>query len=267
MIYLDNQLIDDTKRFPDGTLALKIKTEGGHSSIIWNYEDDKEMSLLYYISKHLQTHGITVSLTLPYIPNARMDRIKSAEDIFTLKYFIEFINDLKFIRVYVLDPHSPVSYALLNNFQILDVDYYINMAIKEIPSNNLIVCYPDEGSMKRYKNSNTLPYCFGIKIRDWKTGNINSLQLINEEFIRNKNVVIIDDICSKGGTPYQTALALKKAGANDIYLYITHCEHNIFNGELIKSSIIKHIYTTDSIYHANCDKITVFNIEGKEEKC
>lgn len=44
-----------------------------------------------------------------------MDRVKNPDEVFTLKYFCEFINDLKFDVVYVNDPHSDVSMALLNN--------------------------------------------------------------------------------------------------------------------------------------------------------
>jgi ribose-phosphate pyrophosphokinase len=41
---------------------------------------------------------------------------------------------------------------------------------------------------------------------------------------------------------------LKEAGANNIYLYITHCETTIFDGEMINSGLITGIYTTDSIF-------------------
>ena len=57
---------------------------------------------------------------MPYIPNARMDRVKNSDEVFTLKYFAEFINDLKFDTVEVLDPHSNVSTALIDNISIIE---------------------------------------------------------------------------------------------------------------------------------------------------
>ena len=75
--------------------------------------------------------------------------------------------------------------------------------------------------------------------------------------IKGKNILIIDDICSKGGTFYYAAKELKEAGAANIYLYVTHCENTIHEGELLNSDLIKHIYTTDSILTKEHEKITV----------
>jgi ribose-phosphate pyrophosphokinase len=75
--------------------------------------------------------------------------------------------------------------------------------------------------------------------------------------IAGKDVIIIDDICSRGGTFYHSAKALKEAGAANIYLYVTHCENTIHEGELLNSDLIKHIYTTDSILTKKHEKITI----------
>lgn len=44
---------------------------------------------------------------------------------------------------------------------------------------------------------------------------------MNEEIVKERNVLIVDDICSRGGTFYHAANALKEAGAKNIYLYVT----------------------------------------------
>ena len=67
--------------------------------------------------------------------------------------------------------------------------------------------------------------------------------------IVDKNVLIVDDICSKGGTFYHSAKALKAAGAKSVSLYITHCEHSIVFGDLATSDgLVDHVYTTKSIF-------------------
>lgn len=95
MLLLDDKPISLNK-FPDGTLALRVSEvkKATARNIVWHYESDEEMSALYYITKHLKNAGYTVVLFMPYIPNARMDRVKNGDEIFTLKYFAEFINDL-----------------------------------------------------------------------------------------------------------------------------------------------------------------------------
>ena len=79
--------------------------------------------------------------------------------------------------------------------------------------------------------------------------------LVTEEEIKGKNVLIWDDICSKGGTFYHAAKKLKEMGAANIYLMVSHCENSIHNGEfgeekvnLLATGLIKKVFTTDSIY-------------------
>ena len=112
-----------------------------------------------------------------------------------------------------------------------------------------MIFYPDAGSMKRYSSAVHLPYTFGIKNRDWETGEIKGLDLSGEiDQLPGKDILIVDDICSKGGTFYHSAKKLKEAGVGKIYLYITHCENTIYEGELLKNNgLIEKIYTTDTI--------------------
>ena len=103
--------------------------------------------------------------------------------------------------------------------------------------------------MERYSSAVPLPYAFGIKNRDWETGEIKGLDLSGEiDQLPGKDILIVDDICSKGGTFYYSAKKLKEAGVNKIYLYVTHCENTIYDGELLKNNgLIEKIYTTDTI--------------------
>ena len=99
-----------------------------------------------------------------------------------------------------------------------------------------------------------LPIAFGIKNRDWKTGEILGLAVMGAD-VSGKNVLIVDDICSKGFTFYYAGQQLIEHGAKDVRLYVTHCEDNIQNGELLKTDVISKVYTTDSICHITDEKI------------
>ena len=59
-----------------------------------------------------------------------------------------------------------------------------------------------------------------------------------------------------------TARALKEAGANDIYLYVSHCENTIADGLVLTDGLIRHVFTTNSIYRGEHENITVLG--GKE---
>lgn len=254
MIKAGNIIIEQN-HFPDGTLLAKLDPYDERFQweddilIEWHYENDAELFTLICVKRHLEhffdsnTH---FNLLLPYVPHARMDRVKNSDEIFTLKYFCEVINSLHFDVVLVSDVHSNVASALLNNV-VCQQPTTIIEAVKNICGAQ-VLCYPDEGAMKRYSANLPYRYTFGIKKRDWETGQIERLDLIYGECVKDKDVLIVDDICSKGGTFLHTAKALKEAGANNIYLYITHCETTIFDGEMISSGLITGIYTTDSIF-------------------
>lgn len=275
MIQLNEHIISND-RFPDGTLLMKLPFSPKPSNEIhWHYENDAELFKLICLVKAMREmyKGVRIDLFMPYLPNARQDRVKNPEDVFTLKYFCEIINSLEFNTVFVTDVHSNVGLALLDRVREIKPWGQIHNALTKITFmetgdvmhehrmecyENLITFYPDEGAMKRYSLQLDFPYAFGIKDRDWKTGEIKGLKLANEEIIKGKTVLIIDDICSKGGTFYHSAKALKAAGAANIYLYVTHCESTIYEGELLKEdSLIKHIFTTDSLLTAPNEKITI----------
>ena len=119
--------------------------------------------------------------------------------------------------------------------------------------------YPDEGAGKRYSGMIPLPYAFGIKKRDWATGQIQGLDVAGDvDNISGKNILIVDDICSRGGTFYHSAKKLKELGAKNIYLYISHCENSIFDGEVLTSGLITKVFTTDSILTRTHENIHVF---------
>ena len=265
MISVNGEVIK-INHFPDGSLLLKPvipELSEPQITIDWRFESVEEEVVLRYVTRHLQRLGYkNIKLYMPYIPNARMDRVKNDDDVFTLKYFAEDINSLGFSSVKVLDPHSNVSEALINNLEIIRPYPYIKRAIERIgESDNLMAFYPDEGAMKRYCEELKMPYTFGIKYRYFKTGEILSFDLHGDlAQMKGKDFLIVDDISSKGTTFYFAAEALKKHGANKVYLYVTHCENTILKGKIPDCGLIEKVFTTDSIYTANSDMVEVFKL-------
>lgn len=269
MIKVNNTPVE-LGHFPDGTFHLKGNPALAETTVIlsWHYENDAEFMALAFLTKYYQVRRNKVVLYMPYVPNARMDRIETPEDIFTLKYFGKLINSLDFEKVYVMDVHSNVATAVIDHCVMLDNPMFnavvdeIVKAEGEIP----LIFFPDEGAMKRYSKGMMIPYAYGMKKREWGTGNILGLEImgVTEEQVKGKSVLIQDDICSKGGTFYYAAKKLKEMGASNIYLMVTHCENNIHNGEfgedkvnLLDTGLIEKVYTTDSIYTAGSEKVIV----------
>ena len=116
MIYINDQKLIFNK-FPDGAFRLNISPVSGTVNLVWQFENNEELVVVYFVVKHLREHGATnLILHMPYIPNARMDRVKNEDEVFTLKYFADFINSLQFDSVIVRDPHSSVSLQYIQLF-------------------------------------------------------------------------------------------------------------------------------------------------------
>lgn len=250
--------------FPDNTLLLKTKDVDFYKpiNIEWYYENDAELFTIICLAKKALSKK---TLFMPYCPHARQDRIKSEEDTFTLKYFAETINSLGFDKVTILDPHSNVCTALIDRVVVETPELYIDEVITDVIDRNrhtdVVLFFPDEGSMKRYSDMSELPYAFGLKKRDWKTGQIQGLDIVDNGIdLKDKTILIIDDISSRGGTFYHSAKALKELGVGNIYLYVTHCENTILEGEVLTSGLIRRVYTTNSIFTKEHEDITVMKL-------
>lgn len=284
MIKVNNEVVE-LNSFPDSTSNVKGNPclVNGNVLISWHYENDAEFMPLAFLTRYYQAHGNKVALYLPYVPNARMDRVEEAEDVLAIKYFGELINSLNFTNVFVLDVHSSATMVAIKNCVIVDEEDMFIEVITDIfdeTDNFPIVFFPDEGAMKRYSKGMKIPFAYGMKKRDWNTGNILGLEIcgIDAEKINGSNIIIRDDICSYGGTFYHAAKKLKEMGANDIYLMVTHCEHNIHNGRfgegkenLLDTGLIKKVFTTNSTYPFESSemvkvyktKLTFDNIEAE----
>ncbi len=258
-----NGLNIDPTTFPDKTASFRFKPDCKEYTIDWLYDGDQECIMLWYLVHHIRENtgaDTPIYLWMPYIPNARMDRVKSSDEVFTLKWFAEFINSMNFTKVTVHDPHSNVATALIDRVETVPVHDSIQAALDIVNGKlgqNVLLCYPDEGSAKRYSDVMGMEYVFCIKHRDWRTGKIECLELTSPEKVNGRNVLIVDDICSRGGTFTFTSKALKEAGAGNIFLYVTHCEDTILKGSVLTDGLVSKVFTTRSIFRGNNEKIII----------
>lgn len=264
MIYINRMKLNITD-FPDGTKLLKhnvLPQDTQHVEIAWFYDNDAELFQLQCVVDALRNNGHdSISLYMPYVPNARMDRVKTYSEVFTLKSFAKIINALNFTSVTVLDVHSYVSEALIDRIVVNNPISVINTVLSctQPKPEDFMFFFPDEGAMKRYSSMienlgypyTKTPYVFGMKKRDWATGELQGTTVLGPiDKLPGKTILIIDDICSKGGTFYHSAKALKALGVGDIDLYVSHLENSVHDGEMISSGLIRNIYSTNSIFRA-----------------
>lgn len=266
MVKVNNKAVP-IKRFTDGTLNIKGNPELNHGTVLisWHYESDSEYMIVAFLTQYYQARCNKVVLYLPYVPNARMDRMENRDDILTMKYFGKLINNLNFEKVYVMDVHSSVAIASIDRVWGIKTCIVDNVAkkVEEIVGDEVIMFFPDEGAMKRYRHETDRRFAYGMKDRDWKTGQILGLNIcgINADDVKGKTFLLRDDICGKGTTAYYAAKKLKEMGAANVYMYVTHCENTVACMMLLHSDVIEKMYTTNSICTLDNDKIEIIPVD------
>ena len=173
-----------------------------------------------------QSSTISVSLHLPYVPQARADRVFQEGGCLPIKVFADLINSCQFDSVMIKDPHSDVTSALINNVSIIKQEQCLKNAMHNISRymKDFTICAPDLGATKKIFDSVQLlghdDYIQAIKIRDVETGNIIKCDVVQQEVFGD--VLIVDDISDKGGSFIHLAQLLKQRGADRVGLFVTH---------------------------------------------
>lgn len=217
-------------KFPNGEMNMDIQVMDikHHNGITWHYEGDHEIFQLQMLKDYLDDQGTVSRIYIGYLPFSRMDRNNGKYGV-ALKTITRVINDLDFYNVVVREPHSDVSMVLLDRAD--QHDWVAEMLVAFETGKFDSLCYPDAGAMKRYDINEmaSVPFSWGQKIRNFTTGGIDLLELHGEV---GKNVLIVDDLCSRGGTFIRASIELKEMGAESVSLLVAHCEPNVFTGEL-----------------------------------
>lgn len=215
-------------KFPGGELHFDITEtllgqEGLH--IVTDASNSDEVMLIVLLADTFRHMDRTLELL--YTPYARQDRRTSHGEPFSLRAFATVINSCGFKRVSVLDPHSDVTAALIDNIFVRKrLDLVQNNPIAEVlKGENAVILSPDAGAMKTnnviakyYK----LPHWSATKVRDTSTGEITATQIHTPEYaLLKKDVVILDDICDGGRTFIEIGKALEGHSPASIHLYTT----------------------------------------------
>lgn len=206
-----------------------------------------------------------IQLYVPYFLGSRSDRKFQEGGVNYLKQVIcPIINSLGFSKVTVMDPHSDVLEACLNNFNKINnfdlVDDALSYLIRDGEEDQVVLVSPDAGA---YKKIFDVAQYFGIdkiitatKVRDLKTGKILRTEVPTLDQHNDLKYVIVDDICDGGRTFIELAKTIKDSRPTaKIYLIVTH---GIFStGYAQLGEYFEHIYTTNSVkeigeteYHA-----------------
>ena len=245
MKFNDKEFHNGEVIFEKPELIVK-KVEDGREDECYNelemiFKDNRDITALVFAKEYLDdiAPGVPCILTMLYCPYERMDR-EINNQMFSMKYFARILAKMNFSKVEILDPHSKVCVEQLTEagvkVEVLDLTKCVNKVIKDFKPD--YICYPDKGAKTKYTEvlaSIEIPCFYGSKKRDLaNNGKIVEYELVDAPDLKDKRVLIIDDICCLGGTAYNAAYKMKELEAKEVGFYISHCENGIFVGNILK---------------------------------
>lgn len=194
----------DVILFPDGQPHITLNPIIGYGEIVRvvaSLTNSNRVIQLLEIASALDVVGAQkFQLYIPYLMGARYDRVMKEGDSFDLKVIANLINSMGFSQVYLLDPHSDVAPALINNSHVITNQFLV----EKYEQKDAVLIVPDAGAAKKANNymewnKNIVDTVHCIKHRNTTTGNIY-LKVLEPEKCEDRNCVIIDDICDGGAT-------------------------------------------------------------------
>jgi ribose-phosphate pyrophosphokinase len=250
-------------QYPDGQQSVSIEYFDSTQSvqISSRMNSFRDVELIICANQVLKEYGVkNIELYVPYFIGGRSDRKFGEGQTNYLKNVIcPIINSQGFNKVIVLDPHSDVLEACLNNFEKINnfslVDEALSYLIKEDEDNKVAIISPDAGALKKIYD---VAKHFGIsnvttasKVREMSTGTILRTELPTMDLRGIEHIIVIDDICDGGRTFIELAKAIKEITEIPIYLIVTHGIFSAGYDELGK--YFSGVYTTNSIKDIDTD--------------
>ncbi|MBM7561897.1 ribose-phosphate pyrophosphokinase [Fusibacter tunisiensis] len=242
------------KTFSDGEISVNIdeSVRGVDVYVVQSFSlpkvNDYLMELLIMIDALKRASAGRITAVVPYYGYARQDRKAKARDPISAKLVANLIVAAGADRVLTMDLHAsqiqgyfdiPVDH--LKGSPIL-AEYFLEKQIED-----LVVVAPDLGSVTRSRDfSYKLNANIAIVDKRRPEANVSEIMNIIGD-IKDKNVILIDDMIDTAGTIVNAVKALKSLGAKDVYAC---CTHGVFSGpaaERIKDSGIKELVVLDTI--------------------
>ncbi len=224
-----NLVKSEVKIFPDGESKITLKGKLSKSKTIvvqsiYPPVDSNLLQALSLISK-AKEYSTEVIVVVPYLGYTRQDREFLHGEIATMKVLGQLFKGAGASKIIVVDIHSKIG---LKHFKIksenLSAIPDLARYFQKINLKNPLVVSPDQGGIERAKE---FAEKFGSdfvalkKQRDRKTGKVQIKTGGLDEVI-GRDLILVDDMISTGGSIIKAAEFLKKQKCNRIFVTCTH---------------------------------------------
>lgn len=253
-------------KFSDGEFSVSYEESiRGHDVFLVQStfpNSDNLMELLLMIDAAKRASAHTINAVIPYFGWARQDRKDKPRVSIGAKLVADLLSVAGIDRLITMDLHADQ----IQGFFDVPVDhlYASGVMIPYIQSlrlDNLAIASPDVGGSKRasaYSKYFGCPLVLCNKTRA-RANVVESIQVIGD--VKDKNVVIIDDMVDTAGTITKAADIMKAAGATTVRAIASHCVMSGPASERVQNSALEEIVFTDSIpYSQRASKVKQLSV-------
>ena len=223
---------------------------------------DNLMELLLMIDAAKRASARHIIAVIPYFGWARQDRKDKPRVSIGAKLVADMLSAAGIDRLITMDLHADQ----IQGFFDVPVDHLyaggvILPYLQSLHIKDLVVASPDVGGAKRagtYAKYLNCPLVLCNKKRA-RANVVESMQIIGD--VKDKNVVIVDDMVDTAGTITKAADIMKAAGAKSVRACASHCVMSGPASDRVQESALEEIVFTDSIpYTKRCDKVKQLSV-------
>jgi ribose-phosphate pyrophosphokinase len=225
------------KTFPDGESYIRLEVESLRNEDVVIVQttgppQDQRLIQLFLMADNAKDMGATsITAVVPYFAYSRQDKRFLAGEVFSVKTIVKLLEDCGIHRIITVNAHNP---TLLKTFKIpvedlsaipLLAEYFKSSGLVEEP---LSLSVGKKAVSVAQEASRVLKGGFDYVStkRDVRTGSVTLEQ--KELPVKNRDVIIFDDIISSGGT---MAKAVKLAKDHDARKVYAACVHPLLIGD------------------------------------
>lgn len=225
---------------------------------------EKMLTLLLSIDAAKRASASEVIVVLPYFGYSRQDRKEGMRGAIGAKLIADLLQTAGASRIISIDLHAEQIQGFFDiPVNMIPGHVVFSSFVRGLGDDEFCICSPDAGGVKRasrfyqkflYKFPDT-HFAMLSKLRD-KPNSIERMDLIGD--VKDRHVILVDDMIDTGGTLVNAARLLKQGGAKKVTAVISHgVLSGVGHDRIAGSTDLDKLIITDSIEQTDNPKIQV----------
>jgi len=219
----------ESKVFPDGESYIRIPGSVKDKEVVVVQstfpEQDKRLMELFFLSETLRDMGATkIHAVVPYLAYSRQDRRFLEGEAISVKTVLRMMGQAGISSLTVVEPHHEEEMKYFPG-QVRIISPYEDIAVElRKHVNDPFVLAPDRSALSRAERIAKIvggDFSYIEKVRDKETGK-TSIKGAPNVNLKEKDVILIDDVISTGGTMIQAAEFAYSKGAKNVIASACH---------------------------------------------